>query len=173
MRRGRTRAVDCTCARAARRVQVRKGDRTGSLVGEVERHRDDDHPGNHCEHERHRPPLPTQHSPVHEGEILQRSQGEPCRVPPTPRRSTSPSERGPSTRELRSGFAPLTPSGEEESLGDDGTPGGARGMRVAAGASPAAKGTREPFQVPLRRVAQRRLANATHRCAGCAPESRR
>src|SRR2546427_3639113 len=100
------------------------------------------------------------------------SQGEPCRVPPTSRRSAAPAERGTSRRELRAGFASLTPPERKVALGGGETPGGQKEAWVAAGAGPAAKvAKRAGF--PLRRDAQRRPPNAAPRGANCAPDSRR
>src|SRR5439155_1320652 len=45
-------------------------DRRWALVSKVKRQRDHDHAGDDGQHESDRPPLPTQHSPVHESSIL-------------------------------------------------------------------------------------------------------
>src|SRR5439155_392960 len=58
---------------AARGGEARRRHRAGTLVREVECQRNHDHPGDDGQHEGHRPPLPTQHSPVHESSILLRS----------------------------------------------------------------------------------------------------
>src|SRR5438093_2076548 len=68
-----------------------------------------------------------------------RQSRETCRVPPTSRRSAARAERGTSRRELRAGFASLTPPERKAALGGGETPGGQKEAWVAAGARPAAK----------------------------------
>ena len=91
-----------------------------------------------------------------------RQSRETCRVPPTSRRSAAPAERGTSRRELRAGFASLTPSGTESSpwrRRDARRPEGS----VGRGWSTSSRQSRETRRFPVRRAAHRRLQAAIPR----------
>src|SRR5205823_8107843 len=99
-------------ARAAGDGDVRRRHRTRSLVGEVERERNHDHARYDRQHERHRPPLPTQQSPVHEPKSLavtknrRRDRGPDLAPCPSPSGAAPPA---PPLRRRPSGAAPPAP----------------------------------------------------------------